>query len=213
MPKRRWLAEKLALAFAAVGLAATLLGAYVAVVISAQLVPFPGEVLDAQDRWQWFDMLGPAFAAHAVFGLALGIAAGAVIGRTYPAMALTGALYIGIRVAIGGYLRPHYQPLLRQPLIGLQSVQRPPGQHDPWYVTWVYRDSAGHQLSVNEVLHRMSGPTATADNLAAHGITGWVYYQPADRFWTFQGIEAALFLVLAALLVGLTWYWVTRRTT
>jgi hypothetical protein len=38
-----------------------------------------------------------------------------------------------------------------------------------------------------------------------------VYYQPGERFWTFEGVEAALFLALAALLVGFTVYWVTRR--
>ena len=38
-----------------------------------------------------------------------------------------------------------------------------------------------------------------------------VSYQPGERFWVFQSIESALFLALAALLVGFTVYWVTRR--
>lgn len=49
--------------------------------------------------------------------------------------------------------------------------------------------------------------------LAPHGVVGWVEYQPGSRFWTFQGIEAAIFVALAALLVGLTVYWVTRRVS
>jgi len=36
-------------------------------------------------------------------------------------------------------------------------------------------------------------------------------YQPADRFWIFQGIEAAIFLALALGLVALTILWVRRR--
>lgn len=36
-------------------------------------------------------------------------------------------------------------------------------------------------------------------------------YQPANRFWTFQWIETAIFLVLAVLLGGLSYWWVRRR--
>jgi len=36
-------------------------------------------------------------------------------------------------------------------------------------------------------------------------------YQPANRFWTFQWIETAIYLVMAALLCGLSYWWVRRR--
>jgi hypothetical protein len=38
-----------------------------------------------------------------------------------------------------------------------------------------------------------------------------VTYQPASRFWAFQGIETAIFLVLALLLAGLCFWWVRHR--
>ena len=38
-----------------------------------------------------------------------------------------------------------------------------------------------------------------------------VVYHPASRFWLFQGIETALFLGLAAALLAVTVWWVTRR--
>jgi hypothetical protein len=38
-----------------------------------------------------------------------------------------------------------------------------------------------------------------------------VTYQPASRFWTFQTIETALFVVLSALLVGLCAWWIRHR--
>jgi ABC-type transport system involved in multi-copper enzyme maturation permease subunit len=38
-----------------------------------------------------------------------------------------------------------------------------------------------------------------------------VTYQPASRFWAFQGIETAIFLVAALLLVGLCFWWVRHR--
>jgi hypothetical protein len=38
-----------------------------------------------------------------------------------------------------------------------------------------------------------------------------VTYQPASRFWTFQGLETAIFFVLALLLAGVCFWWVRRR--
>jgi hypothetical protein len=37
--------------------------------------------------------------------------------------------------------------------------------------------------------------------------------QPADRYWTFQWYETAIFLGLAAILVGFCFWWVKRRLT
>ena len=38
-----------------------------------------------------------------------------------------------------------------------------------------------------------------------------VTYQPASRYWAFQGLETALFVVLAVALVGVSFWWVRRR--
>lgn len=38
-------------------------------------------------------------------------------------------------------------------------------------------------------------------------------YQPANRFWTFQTIETALFVALALVLAGVCAWWVRHRTT
>jgi hypothetical protein len=38
-----------------------------------------------------------------------------------------------------------------------------------------------------------------------------VTYQPASRYWAFQGIETAVFLALAAVLAGFCYWWVRRR--
>lgn len=38
-----------------------------------------------------------------------------------------------------------------------------------------------------------------------------VSYQPGDRWWAFQSVEATIFVCLAAPLVGLTVSWVSRR--
>jgi len=53
-------------------------------------------------------------------------------------------------------------------------------------------------------------PQAVLPCLAAHGYRGYVTYQPASRFWAFQGIETGIFVVLAAALLAVT-FWVLQR--
>ena len=46
--------------------------------------------------------------------------------------------------------------------------------------------------------------------MAAHGYREYLTYQPASRFWAFQGIETGIFVVLAAILLAVT-FWVLKR--
>jgi hypothetical protein len=47
--------------------------------------------------------------------------------------------------------------------------------------------------------------------LAGHGYRTVVSYQPAGRYWGFQGIESAIFVALAGLLILLAVRLVVRR--
>ncbi|HVA91885.1 MAG TPA: hypothetical protein VNL71_18820 [Chloroflexota bacterium] len=38
-----------------------------------------------------------------------------------------------------------------------------------------------------------------------------ISYQPADRYWVFQGIESTLFVGMAAGLLVLAAWWIRRR--
>ena len=53
-------------------------------------------------------------------------------------------------------------------------------------------------------------PASIAPCMAAQGYRGYLTYQPASRFWAFQGIETGIFVVLAAVLLGVT-FWVLKR--
>ena len=55
-----------------------------------------------------FDIMGIVPVGYAVFAMALGIAAGAVVRRTLPAMAITLAGFIAMRAAIALWVRPYY---------------------------------------------------------------------------------------------------------
>lgn len=47
---------------------------------------------------------------------------------------------------------------------------------------------------------------------AAHFFHLAVTYQPANRYWTFQWLELAIYLTLAFTAALATWWWATRRT-
>jgi hypothetical protein len=47
--------------------------------------------------------------------------------------------------------------------------------------------------------------------VSAHGFHQLITYQPASRFWAFQGIESAVFVVLAAALLALAYKLVLGR--
>jgi hypothetical protein len=53
-------------------------------------------------------------------------------------------------------------------------------------------------------------PPPSCTQALAH-FRGFLTYQPADRYWTFQGIEAGIFLVLAAALIAVTAVTLLRR--
>jgi len=46
---------------------------------------------------------------------------------------------------------------------------------------------------------------------ALDSFRGFITYQPADRYWAFQGIETGIFVLLAAILVTVTAVVLLRR--
>jgi len=79
----------------------------------------------------------------------------------------------------------------------------------------------GHELNFNYMAPRCPGlipPPGTLPsqgNLARCveklGLHTQITYQPGSRFWAFQGIESAIFVALAAVLVGITVWAVKGR--
>ena len=56
------------------------------------------------------------------------------------------------------------------------------------------------------------GPRKFIPCLTAHGYRGvFLSYQPASRYWAFQGIETGIFVLLAAALIAVTAIVVLRR--
>jgi hypothetical protein len=75
-------------------------------------------------------------------------------------------------------------------------------------------DAAGRHVSDQHVLGVCGTQGATkaiTQCIHTHGWHRYLMYQPADRFWLFQGIESAIFFALAAALLVLSVYWIRRR--
>ena len=72
---------------------------------------------------------------------------------------------------------------------------------------WVFSNQtitpAGHVFVLAGVPVCESGTQRQCDAwLAAQRLRRQISYQPASRFWAFQGIETAIYLVLALVLAG-----------
>ena len=162
-----------------------------------------------------FDVQGIVPVAYALFAVALGIAVGSVIRRVLPSLAVTLAIFVAVRVAIGVYLRPHYMAPVTKvfPLLGQAA-----GSSGAWVLSQGLVGPSGHSLGASIDFSQFPAACQVAPPpgdkgllsqcLASHGFRQMLTYQPASRFWTFQGIEAAIFVVLAASLVGFAVWWV-----
>jgi len=163
--------------------------------------------------------------AYALFAMALGIAAGALLRRTLPAMAVTLAGFIAVRAVIALWLRPHY-------LSAVTVFYKVAGGYTPPGSSWQLAQgvigptgqpvpppngAAAYNIPLNYLpafcapLNR--GVTSVAPS-CAHALSqfrGFVTYQPGDRYWAFQGIETGIFVVLAAALLIVTAVVLLRR--
>ena len=173
-----------------------------------------------------FDVRYLVPVAYAVFAMALGICAGALIRRTVPAMAVTLGGFIAARVAVTLWLRPHYLSAVTVTR-NLTAQFQPTGSY--WLISQGERNPAGQLMpapanqpvafgvpisSLPKACGGLASPTGgvTASCRAAlTGFRSFVTYQPASRFWAFQGIETGVFVVLAAILLTVTAVVLIRR--
>ena len=210
----RWLAIKLAVLFA-VTIAATIL-------MTALMSWWHGtswNQLDGHMNPLMYDFEGIVPLAYTVFALALGIAAGALLRRTVPAMVVALAGFLAVRLPLEFLLRQRFQPPLTYTQ-DILTVLSPTTTQTPlrggWTLDQGWLDSAGHPLADSTVFQtcdpRVGGTKLDLFQcIHNHGWLAFTTYQPADRFWPFQGIEAAIVVALAVGLLALAIWWVRRR--
>ena len=125
-----------------------------------------------------------------------------------------------LRFAIAEYLRPHYMTPLTKvfPLAAMGFGAPPATPAGSWVVGALsaigpdghnYGDAI--QFGFAPAACRSIAQGRIISCMAARGFHAQAIYQPATRFWAFQGIEAGIFVVLAAALIALTWRLVLTR--
>jgi hypothetical protein len=173
-----------------------------------------------------FGARGIAPIGYAAFAVALGVAAGVLIRRTIPAMAVTIAVFAAVQLIWPNWVRPHLiPPTVVRASLGTTFddlyVTQPGGQmfiKGPWYKSgaWILSNQ-----TVTPSGHVFTGPATSAClGNSTQACLAWVTrqklaqlvsYQPANRFWALQWYEMAVFLVLAAGLGWLCAWWVNRH--
>ena len=147
-----------------------------------------------------FSLQGAAPVAYALYAFALGVMAGAVARKTLPAMGITLAGYLAIRIPLADW-RYRLIPLLR--LAYPAAAASPRAGRGDWILpASTFTDSAGHNLDGN-TLQRLCGVPDFHTCLAAHHIWRTDFYQPLSRFWPLQAAESAIYLGLAAALLAI----------
>ena len=173
-----------------------------------------------------FDVLYLVPVAYAVFAMALGICAGALIRRTVPAMAVTLGGFIAARIAVTLWVRPHYLSAVTV-VRNLTAQTRLSGSY--WLLSQGARNPAGQLMTgpqdqtaafgvpVSSLpkacagLAKPAGGLTSSCRAALTGFRSFVTYQPVSRFWPFQGIETGVFVGLAAILLAVTAVVLIRR--
>ncbi|MGH3168480.1 MAG: hypothetical protein ACRDN0_21690 [Trebonia sp.] len=171
-----------------------------------------------------FDIQGIVPIGYAVFAVALGITAGALIGRSLPAIALTGGVFAAVRLVITYWVRVHYLPAVTTvysvtanlPSRGAvwslaQGIVLPGGQFSTSLTV-----GPGHIMGTGTVPAACSVGqnvqiSSTLACMARLGYRSFATYQPGYRFWPFQFIETGIFLALAAALIAVTFLAVRTR--
>ncbi len=179
------------------------------------------------NAFQNFDIEGPAFVMYVVFGITAAAFAGTLSRRILPGMFVGLLLFGVVRLGVEFGLRPSYEPpitairtsggVFPQEVIITSRTPGPAVGPGPWIVRIDFIDPEGRVVPEERVqaLQNAFRPTAasrdTLTYLAANGVSQRIFYQPPDRYWPSQWIEALLFLVLSVTLGASTLLLLDRR--
>jgi hypothetical protein len=210
----RWISTKLALVLGVAAIATLALGV-LATWAFQPLIP----VIGNRFRGGWFDVQGVVPAAYMLFALALGACVGAMWRRTIPAMATTIVGFAAVRIPIHNLRRHLLSPTIKTVTFPLATAVRNAVTGAPDLVpptglsasNWV-QQTAVRGPDIDGTINTRCPNLPRGAAINSHAVTTCVakvagikeqlivHYLPAGRFWTLQGIEAAIYLVFAAAL-------------
>lgn len=223
--RRRWLAVKIGWIL----LASAVWGGVISAIVTWWSGPRNAAYAEAFQP-NYFDRQGLVPVGYAVFATALGIAAGAVVRRTLPAVAVVIGGFIGMRLWVSQDLRMHFM----SPVTAYYGVVAANFNPPAGYLAV----GGGVVNKAGQVIPRLFGGTnvdgvplralpASCQKIFHGGGAGMEHaflscaqsagfrqffsYQPISRYWAFQGIETGIYAAVAALLIAVTFVVVLRR--
>jgi hypothetical protein len=188
VPRARWLTVKLALVTGGL----IVLGAAMTAVITWYRAPMDRLTGDLQHNI--FDFEGLVLTAYILCAFGFAVLAGLLIRRSIPAMVAAFIPWLAIRLVVEFLLHPHFLTPLTTQAACLANGSTGP-------LNCSYGISSVPQITghIGDWVLSLHGNVIT--------------YQPADRFWPFQFIEAGIFVALTAIALGATIWLVHRRAT
>jgi len=158
----------------------------------------------------WFEVAPQVQIGYALFGFALGVAAGVLVRRTLPAMGIALVVFGVVRVQFMNWPRAHLLP----PVHSFEAWSDNYRDQVPDYAMYVasgYADANGVPIGDHTWTCDQSSPSAQLDCLKSNGVAGhYADFQPLERLGLFQWIETGIFVVLAAGLLVPAWWWLGR---
>ncbi len=225
----RWMAVKLGLiglaSIATAGLLTLMVSWWASPIDRASALPGGRNGTPGLDRFATvlFDTRGIVPLGYAAFAFALGITAGVLIRRTVPAMAITLAVFAAVQIVMPLWIRPHLiAPVhassafnaanlteLATSSNGSMTVAAAVNLPGAWVLANQTLTPAGHVFTGPALAACMGNTTsmnACQDALGRLGLRQYVTYHPGGTYWTFQGYETGIFVVLAlGLAAGCVW--------
>lgn len=162
----------------------------------------------------FFDVQGVAPIGYTLFAVALGVFAGTLWHKVLPAMAVTLVGFLGVRIAVTVLARARYQPArtLTFPVQG--TAVEPNELLGNWEIARGVRNADGRLVAADTMVmcppnmpNAPDGQPCGSRLGLGPGAYNWLLYQPAGRFWLFQGIETGIYVALSVLLI----YFAIRR--
>jgi ABC-type transport system involved in multi-copper enzyme maturation permease subunit len=182
VPRARWLAVKLAVVTGGL----IIVGAAMTAVITWYRAPM--DELTGRFQHNIYDFEGLVPTAYILCAFGFAVLAGLLIRRSIPAMIAAFLPWLAIRLVVEFVFRPSFLAPLT-----LTCGANNCGGNNGGYGISAIPPATGH----------------IGDWVLSQTARGFLY-QPADRFWVFQSIEAGLFVLLAAAALG-TAIWLLHR--
>jgi hypothetical protein len=222
--RRSWLAAKVAVG----GLGSVVTCGLLSVLLTWAAQPY--DRVQSRFGALSFDSRDLVPIAYAAFAFALGLAVGMLVKRTLPAMAITLALFAAVQVVMAQGVRRHLIPPVRASQVfdartigAHELIFEGDGTGATSYVgyerpgalvvsTSALTTASGQPANLNACFTQPEGRSALLACIAGHDVHWVTIFQPADRYWAFQGVEAALFLLAAGGLVAFCVWRIPRVT-